>query len=323
MPTVQWLQSDENVRTAAAGFYSDFHAFDLESMTWFNLTKYVIGTAPTARLAHGFTSSGGKLYVHGGNNDLSQLSIHPKLGHMHSDGHMHSATCTYALGHMRVALLSTRGVILRHAKDTPLDTINARGGGHMHSSCSRGPAQPSRVRLVAQPSRVRLVAQPPGHPRWQIAESSLQPPDGIPSEIPACSLQHPPTLAVTIVRVTASTCLLSPSAESLDDLHAFDPATMTWTLLSPSADSAPPPSARLGHGFTATGGKLYVHGGVGITLGNQSVAGESVAAGESGGESLLRAWDLLRVCEARLQALSVGPFFTAQRGVPRRKNQRA
>jgi hypothetical protein len=78
MPTVQWLQSDENVRTAA-GFYSDFHAFDLESMTWFNLTKYVIGTAPTARWAYGFTSSGGKLYVHGGNNDLSQFSIHPKL----------------------------------------------------------------------------------------------------------------------------------------------------------------------------------------------------------------------------------------------------
>ena len=48
--------------------------------------------------------------------------------------------------------------------------------------------------------------------------------------------------------------------DRLDDLHAFDPATMTWTLLSP-ADDPRRPSARFGHGFTSAGGLLYVHGG--------------------------------------------------------------
>ncbi len=49
-------------------------------------------------------------------------------------------------------------------------------------------------------------------------------------------------------------------ADYPDDLHAFDPATMTWTLLS-AADDAGRPSARYAHGFTSAGGLLYVHGG--------------------------------------------------------------
>ncbi len=50
---------------------------------------------------------------------------------------------------------------------------------------------------------------------------------------------------------------VSPSAGELDDLHSFDPATMTWTLLA----AANGPSSRARHGFTSAGGKLYVHGG--------------------------------------------------------------
>ncbi len=57
-----------------------------------------------------------------------------------------------------------------------------------------------------------------------------------------------------------SCCRLPPSAEILDDLYSFDPATMTWTQLSPAHD-APRPSARYDHGFTSAGGRLYVHGG--------------------------------------------------------------
>ncbi len=53
-------------------------------------------------------------------------------------------------------------------------------------------------------------------------------------------------------------------AGRLDDLHAFDPATRTWTLLS-AAGGDGRPSAREGHGFTLAGGLLYVHGGYGIT----------------------------------------------------------
>ncbi len=69
---------------------------------------------------------------------------------------------------------------------------------------------------------------------------------------PVQSRMHDALLATT------SSPLLSPvSAASLDDLHAFDPATMTWTLLS----AADRPSASYDHGFTSAGGRLYVHGG--------------------------------------------------------------
>jgi hypothetical protein len=59
-------------------------------------------------------------------------------------------------------------------------------------------------------------------------------------------------------------CSLPPplSAGYLADLHSFDPSTMMWTLLSGAADSGRP-AARIFHGFTSAGGKLYVHGGSG------------------------------------------------------------
>ena len=48
----------------------------------------------------------------------------------------------------------------------------------------------------------------------------------------------------------------------LGDLHVYDPVPMAWTDLSAAA-SGTPPCARLGHGFTAAGGLLFVHGGLG------------------------------------------------------------
>ena len=47
---------------------------------------------------------------------------------------------------------------------------------------------------------------------------------------------------------------------ALGDLHSFDPVAVAWTDLSDAA-SGVPPTARNEHGFTSTGGKLYVHGG--------------------------------------------------------------
>jgi hypothetical protein len=46
----------------------------------------------------------------------------------------------------------------------------------------------------------------------------------------------------------------------LGDLCVYDPAAMVWTDLSNAADGVRP-SARYGHGFTAAGGRLYVHAG--------------------------------------------------------------
>ena len=49
-------------------------------------------------------------------------------------------------------------------------------------------------------------------------------------------------------------------AGQLYDLHVYDPASQAWTALSDAA-SGVPPSSRYGHGFTAAGARLFVHGG--------------------------------------------------------------
>ena len=56
-----------------------------------------------------------------------------------------------------------------------------------------------------------------------------------------------------------------PSAgqRPLDDLHSFHPVE-GWALLSQGSFL---PAARLSHGFTSAGGKLYVHGGISISAG--------------------------------------------------------
>ena len=61
---------------------------------------------------------------------------------------------------------------------------------------------------------------------------------------------------------STSLSLLPLFSDYLDDLHCFDPATNLWTLNLATGDSARP-SARLGHGFSSVGDKLYVHGGLG------------------------------------------------------------
>ena len=46
--------------------FSDLYSFDLANMTWTLLSANKDSTWPSARWDHGFTSAGGKLYVHGG-----------------------------------------------------------------------------------------------------------------------------------------------------------------------------------------------------------------------------------------------------------------
>ena len=46
----------------------------------------------------------------------------------------------------------------------------------------------------------------------------------------------------------------------LDDLHVYDPVSMSWTQLY----SNNAPSARYGHGFTFAVGKIWVQGGYGF-----------------------------------------------------------
>ncbi len=50
------------------------------------------------------------------------------------------------------------------------------------------------------------------------------------------------------------------AAGTLDDLHAFDPRTLTWVDLSATA-AGTRPERRAGPGLAAAGGRLYVHAG--------------------------------------------------------------
>ena len=49
-----------------AGYLNDLHVYDPVAMGWMDFSATVSGNPPSPRIAHGFTSVGGKLYVHGG-----------------------------------------------------------------------------------------------------------------------------------------------------------------------------------------------------------------------------------------------------------------
>jgi hypothetical protein len=63
-----------HVLRRADSVLDDLHSFDPINMTWTLLSAAEDGARPSARRSHGFTSAGGKLYVHGGyNNGAAQL----------------------------------------------------------------------------------------------------------------------------------------------------------------------------------------------------------------------------------------------------------
>ena len=46
------------------------HVYDPGAMAWTNLSAASHGTPPSPRAYHGFTAAAGRLYVHGGANDI-------------------------------------------------------------------------------------------------------------------------------------------------------------------------------------------------------------------------------------------------------------
>lgn len=54
-----------------------------------------------------------------------------------------------------------------------------------------------------------------------------------------------------------------------NDLNVYDVETMAWTELS-SAVAGTPPTRRFSHGFTAAEGKIYVHGGYGLSTSGET-----------------------------------------------------
>ena len=85
---------------------------------------------------------------------------------------------------------------------------------------------------------------------------------------------HPGALEV-LLSLASRFPLVFCSAVISNDLYSFDPANMSWSLLSAAPGSNPPPSARAGHGFTSAGGKLYVHGGEGADTGTVNTSSPS------------------------------------------------
>ena len=55
--------------TSRAGDLGDLHVYDPVAMAWTNLSAAASGTPPVPRYWHGFTTVGGRLYVHGGLGD--------------------------------------------------------------------------------------------------------------------------------------------------------------------------------------------------------------------------------------------------------------
>ncbi len=62
---VVWSRRAES-RARSAGLINDLHVYDSVNIRWTELTDAVFGTLPDPRDGHGFTTAGGKLYVHGG-----------------------------------------------------------------------------------------------------------------------------------------------------------------------------------------------------------------------------------------------------------------
>ena len=50
----------------------DLHVYDPAAMAWTELSAASSGTPPSARAFHGFASTVGKLYIHGGSNNGSE-----------------------------------------------------------------------------------------------------------------------------------------------------------------------------------------------------------------------------------------------------------
>ena len=69
------LQTISPGPTVSLGLLGDLYTFDLAAMNWTRLLSDDAAKQPPARSLHGFTSDGGRLYVHGGNQMPDLTSV--------------------------------------------------------------------------------------------------------------------------------------------------------------------------------------------------------------------------------------------------------
>jgi N-acetylneuraminic acid mutarotase len=207
----------------------DFLSFDTTTMFWIDLAYAASGTAPTARAAHGFTSAGGKLYVHGGQNkhyeSLGDLHRYDPVGKVWTD-------LSAAAGGTTPAARSNHGFTSAYG------TLYVHGGSDSYGDFLGDLHSFHPVAMV-----------------WKELSVSQG------GSAPTARKFHGFTSANGNLYVHGG---CAKHACPANDLHVFDPATEIWTDLSVAiGSSGTAPMARAFHCFTSAHGKLFVHGGQG------------------------------------------------------------
>ena len=198
---------------------SDLHSFDPAALVWRDLSSSAQGNPPAARFGHGFASAGGKLYVHGGfsGNTLSDL---------------------HSFDPVAMVWVDLSEVVLGTAPTARYQHGYTSAGGKLYVHAGNGAGLLSDLHSF---DPVAMV--------WTDLSDAAQ------GTAPTPRCAHGFTSAGAELYVHGGF-----GGDVLSDLHSFDPAARAWTDLS-GAVNGTPPAARFGHGFTSTGGNLYVHGG--------------------------------------------------------------
>ena len=212
--------------------------FDPVTMAWTDLSDAASGVPPTARYNHGFTSVGGKLYVHGGLDAYDDV-----LGDLHSFDPVAMAWTDLSASVNGTAPTAR----FRHGFTSAEGKLYVHGG--------QGAWDGSEYPILGDLHSFDPVAKV-----WNLSDAA----SGTP---PTARYEHGFTSTGGKLYVHGgSNCL---GGCPLGDLHSFDPVAVAWTDLSDAVQGTPP-VARWGHGFTClilqgALGRLYVHGGYGNT----------------------------------------------------------
>ncbi len=227
-----------NAADCAGLVLNDLHVYDFVANSWTDLSSSAAGIPPTARAFHGFASAGGKLYVYGGQDASKKL-----FGGLHS----------YDPFAMVWKDLSAPAAGTAPTARTWHGFTSANGMLYVHGG------QDEYFNNLRD-----LYSYDPVAKVW----ADLSAPAG--GTAPTARQRNGFTSAAGKLYVHGG---LDANYNNyyLSDLHSFDPVAKVWTDLSSMYFSAPAggtaPTARQGHGFTSADGKLYVHGGYVLNLG--------------------------------------------------------
>eukprot|EP00286_Rhodomonas_abbreviata_P027873 CAMPEP_0181303152 /NCGR_PEP_ID=MMETSP1101-20121128/8394_1 /TAXON_ID=46948 /ORGANISM="Rhodomonas abbreviata, Strain Caron Lab Isolate" /LENGTH=1307 /DNA_ID=CAMNT_0023408683 /DNA_START=219 /DNA_END=4139 /DNA_ORIENTATION=+ len=198
------------------------YTFYSEVATWTDLSTPSSGTPPAGRHAHGFAAIDGKLYVHGGFDGSAIL-----------DNLLEYDVATATWTNLSTPSSGTPPTARLHHGFAAMD-----GMLYVHSGADSGYLDDLHVYNITNATWTELSTPTSGTPPSGRREHGFAAIDGK-------------------LYVYAG---LNNSGSYLDDLHAYDIDTATWTDLSTPSIGIPP-SARTGMGLVAMNGKLYVQAG--------------------------------------------------------------